>query len=69
VLFAAVIAFPPSDVFVTHTIQKHDARFNAIFVPAVAKMACDIAIQASRDPRICAYAARTPQPAPALNHL
>jgi hypothetical protein len=63
VLFAAVIAFPPSDAIVTHTIQKHDAeRFNAIFVPAVAKMAGDVAIQASRDPRLCAFAARMPLP-------
>jgi hypothetical protein len=70
VLFAAVVAFPPSDVVVTHAIRKHDAeRFNAIFVPAVAKMAGDISIQASRDPRLCAFAAKMPLPPPALNHL
>jgi hypothetical protein len=70
VLFAAVIAFPPSDAIVTHTIQKHDAeRFNAIFVPAVAKMAGDIALKASKDPRLCAFAARMPPPPPNLNHL
>jgi hypothetical protein len=69
-LFAAVVVFPPSDGIVTHTIRKHDAeRFNAIFVPAVAKMAGDIAIRASTDPRLCAYAAKLPPPTPGLNHL
>jgi hypothetical protein len=74
VLFAAVVAFPPSEIIATHAIRKHDAeRFNAIFVPAVAKMAGDIALAASKDPRLCAFAAAllppAPVPTPTLNHL
>jgi hypothetical protein len=57
VLIAAVIAFPPSEIFVTRTIEKHDAdRFNAGFAPAVATMAGDIADQASKDPRLNSFA-------------
>lgn len=56
-LFAAVVVFPPADSIVTHEIDKHDAdRFNAGFAPAVAKMAGDIAYQASKDPHLQAYA-------------
>ena len=57
VLFAAVLVFPPADGLITHEIDKHNAdRFNAAFAPAIAKMAGDIAYQASRDPHLQSFA-------------
>ena len=56
-LFAAVVVFPPADRFVTHEIDKHNAdRFNAAFDPAIARMAGDIAYQASQDPHLQSFA-------------
>jgi|SRR5579862_505428 len=58
VLFAAVVVFPPADRLATHEIDKHTAdRFNAAFAPAIAQMAGDIAIKASRDPHLQSFAA------------
>jgi hypothetical protein len=57
VLFAAVVIFPPADMVVTHEIDKHNAdRFNAAFAPAIARMAGDIAYQASQDPHLQSFA-------------
>ena len=57
VLFAAVVVFPPADSIVTHEIDKHTAdRFNAAFEPAIALMAGDIALKASRDPHLQSFA-------------
>lgn len=57
VLFAAVVVFPPADSIVTHEIDKHTAdRFNAAFAPAIARMAADIALKASRDPHLQSFA-------------
>jgi hypothetical protein len=71
ILFATVVVFPPTEMLVTRQIQKHDAeRFNAIFAPAVAAMIDDIAMQASRDGALRAYApSRGRYRDPALNHL
>lgn len=58
VLFTAVVVFPPADRLVTHEIDKHTAdRFNAAFEPAIARMAGDIALKASRDPHLQSFAA------------
>jgi hypothetical protein len=57
ILFAAVVVFPPADGLVTHEIDKHTAdRFNAAFEPAIAQMAGDIAIKASKDPHLQSFA-------------
>jgi hypothetical protein len=57
VLFAAVVVFPPADSIVSHEIDKHTAdRFNAAFEPAIARMAGDIALKASRDPHLQSFA-------------
>jgi hypothetical protein len=57
VLFAAVVVFPPADKLATHEIDKHNAdRFNAAFAPAIARMAGDIAIKASKDPHLQSFA-------------
>src|ERR1700722_7710019 len=57
VLFAAVVVFPPADKLATHEIDKHNAdRFNAAFEPAIARMAGDIAIKASKDPHLQSFA-------------
>jgi hypothetical protein len=57
VLFAAVLVFPPADAVVTHEIDQHNAdRFNAGFEPAIARMAGDIATQASRDSHLRSFA-------------
>jgi hypothetical protein len=57
VLFAAVVVFPPADRLATHEIDKHNAdRFNAAFAPAIARMAGDIAIKASKDPHLQSFA-------------
>ncbi len=57
VLFTAVVVFPPADRLVTHEIDKHTAdRFNAAFEPAIARMAGDIALKASRDPHLQSFA-------------
>ena len=57
VLFAAAVVFPPADAIVTHEIDKHNAdRFNAAFAPAIARMAGDIAFQASKDPHLRSFA-------------
>jgi len=57
VLFAAVVVFPPADRLATHEIDKHNAdRFNAAFEPAIARMAGDIAIKASKDPHLQSFA-------------
>jgi hypothetical protein len=57
VLFAAVLVFPPADGLVTHEIDKHNAdRFNAAFAPAIARMAGDIALKASRDSNLQSFA-------------
>ncbi len=57
VLFAAVVVFPPADMVVTHEIDKHNAdRFNAAFAPAIARMAGDIAYQASQDSHLQSFA-------------
>jgi hypothetical protein len=70
ILFAIVVAFPPSELYVTHTIQKHDAeRFNAIFAPAVAEMVGDVADQASRDAALHAFAPLRGAPGPPLKRL
>jgi hypothetical protein len=57
ILFAAVLVFPPAYKLVTHEIDKHNAdRFNAAFEPAIAQMAGDIAIKASKDPHLQSFA-------------
>ena len=57
VLFAAVVVFPPADRLVSHEIDKHTAdRFNAAFAPAIAPMAGDIALKASRYPHLQSFA-------------
>lgn len=57
VLFAAVVVFPPADKLAAHEIDKHTAdRFNAAFEPAIARMAGDIAIKASKDPHLESFA-------------
>lgn len=65
--YGFVVAFPPSDAIVTRQIQEHDAdRFSAGFAPAVARMASDIAYQASKDPNLQSFATPGDQ---ALNSL
>ena len=56
-LAAVVLAFPPSEIYVTHKIQEHNAeRYNATFAPAVAQMVSDVAAQAPRNRALRAYA-------------
>lgn len=70
ILFAIVVAFPPSELYATHAIQKHDAeRFNAIFAPAVAEMVGDVAAQASKDVALRAFAPAQGTPAQSLKRL
>ncbi len=56
-LFAIVVVVPPLDPFLARSIKRHDAeRFNAVFEPAFAQMVGEIALRASRDPALRAFA-------------
>jgi len=57
ILFAAAVVVPPLDPFLARSIKRHDAeRFSATFEPAFAQMVGEVALRASRDPGLKAFA-------------